>query len=123
MKLAAKYASGDNPVVYKLGAMWLMLVTENWTTYFRDPKNKAKEDAFLQGLSDELKLNIQDVQKLWEISKTKCDSFEDIRGAWQDLTSNQGLYGARPCHGGKSILSIACLDPKDERKVPMLKLK
>ncbi len=120
---ATKYANGDNPVVYRLGAMWLMLATENWTKFYRDPKNPDNEKDFLQGLSDALKINLMDVKKLWEIGKTKFDSFEDIRSAWQDVTSNQGLYGARPCQGGKSILSIACLDPNDERKHQMVTLK
>jgi len=107
---ADKYAKGDNPVVYRLGAMWLMLVTEDWSTYF-DP---SKESDFLAGLAKELKLNPGDVEKLWKISKAKNRSFTDIRTAWQNLTTNSGLYGARPCHGGKSILTIACLDPNDE---------
>jgi hypothetical protein len=120
---ALKYESGDNTVVYRLGAMWLMLATEDWTQFFRDPKDPNNERNFLEGLATDLKLNLFDVQKLWEIGKAKSTSFEDIRSAWQIVTSNEGLYGARPCHGGKSIMTIACLDPKDEGKQPMLNTK
>jgi hypothetical protein len=118
---ALKYANGDNPVVYRLGAMWLMLVTEDWTSFYRDKKNPDNEKNFLQGLSDELKINLIDVQQLWDISQDKSQTLEDLRAAWQNLTSNKGIYGARPCPGGKSALSIASLDPNDERKAPMLK--
>lgn len=109
-KSADKYRQGDNPVVYRLGALWLMLTTENWTDYFRDPVNQGTESAFLAGLAKELKLELADVQSLWEISKTKKSSFKDIRASWKNFTSNTSTYGARPCHGGQSILNIACLD-------------
>ena len=108
---ADKYQKGDNPIVYRLGALWLMLLTEDWTAYF----DIAKEKEFLASLATDLKLNLSDVEKLWRISKVKVGSFTDVRTSWQNLTGNAGLYGARPCHGGKSILTIACLDPKDER--------
>ena len=109
-KSADKYHHGDNPVVYRLGALWLMLTTENWAEYFRDPKNKTTESAVLAGLAKELKLDQVDVQNLWDISKTKASSFKDIRASWKNFTSNTSRYGARPCHGGRSILNIACLD-------------
>jgi hypothetical protein len=107
---ADKYKNGDNPVVYRLGAMWLMLLTEDWSKYF----DHARETEFLTGLAAELKLNLVDVKELWRISQVKANSFTDIRTSWMNLTSNAGLYGARPCQGGKSILTIACLDPNDE---------
>ncbi len=109
-KSADKYRHGDNPVVYRLGALWLMLVTEDWTDYFRDPANKNTESAWIAGLASELKLDLVDVQRLWQVSKLKADSFTDIRASWKNFTSNTSKYGARPCHGGQSILSIACLD-------------
>jgi hypothetical protein len=109
-KSADKYRHGDNPVVYRLGALWLMLVTEDWTDYFRDPANKNTESAWIAGLASELKLDLADVQRLWDVSKLKADSFKDIRASWKNFTSNTSKYGARPCHGGQSILNIACLD-------------
>jgi hypothetical protein len=118
---AKKYEKGDSPVVYRLGALWLMLATENWPDYFRNPKNANTEDAWLAGLAEEFKVNVQDVRTMWEVSKTKADSFNDIRNSWQNLTSNTGIYGARPCLGGQSLLNIACLAKDDFRTKPMLK--
>jgi hypothetical protein len=111
---ATKYKDGDTPAVYRLGALWLMLATEDWKTYFNNPNDPASETAFLAGLAKELKLNSADVEKMWKIGKLKSKQFESIRTSWHDLTSNASVYGARPCHGGKSILTIACLDPNDE---------
>jgi hypothetical protein len=118
---AKKYQKGDNPVVYRLGALWLMLATENWVDYFRTGANANTEDAWVAGLAEEFKVDIEDVKTMWKISKVKADSFTDIRNAWQNVTSNRGIYGVRPCLGGRSLLNIACLTKDDFRKKPMLK--
>lgn len=109
-KSADKYRHGDNPVVYRLGALWLMLVTEDWTDYFRDPKNQNTEREWVASLAKELKLDPLDVKQLWDTSKQKADSFKDVRASWKNFTSNTSKYGARPCTGGQTILNIACLD-------------
>jgi hypothetical protein len=104
---AIKYASGDNAATYRLGALWLLLTTEDWSTYFR---NGTTEDQWIAGLSTELQLPLTDVTNLWNESKTAAPHFQAIRAFWQNYTAaDSALYGKRPCIGGKTALDIACL--------------
>jgi hypothetical protein len=103
---AAKYGSGDNAATYRLGALWLLLTTEDWTTYFRQG---ATEAQWIAGLATELQISQTDVANLWNESKSAAPHFQAIRAFWQNYTADTTLYGKRPCIGGKTALDIACL--------------
>src|SRR5579862_9335159 len=52
---ADKYDNGDNDNTYRIVALWLLLTTEDWSTYI-DKQNGHTSDEWLAGVAKELQL-------------------------------------------------------------------
>jgi len=105
----AKYGTGDTAATYRLAALWLLLTTEDWATYFRTGQTEAQ---WITGIAKELQLSEADVTSLWNSSKDPQLAqahFQGVRSVWQNFTASSPAYGHRPCIGGKTALDVACL--------------
>jgi hypothetical protein len=105
-KSADKYAAGDSPATFRLAALWLLMMTEDWT---QNLKAGATEKQFTDGLAQELGLDHTVVEAFWNNARDNSTVYEPFRTFWQNQTADTALYGKRPCIGGKSALQIACL--------------
>jgi hypothetical protein len=108
---AAKYSSGDYPIIYGLAAFWLLLTTENWKTCI-------EKKGWLDGLSKELGIDKSHLNNLYDICKHNADAFKTVQDAFINYTSDVNVYGARPCPGGSTFVQVAALASKSSaRKV------
>jgi hypothetical protein len=106
---AAKYTTGDYPIIFGLAAFWLLLTTENW-------QGCIEKQGWLDGLAKELGIDKSHLDDLYDVCKHNAGAFKTVQDAFINYTSDVNVYGSRPCPGGSTYVQIAALASKSSQR-------